>query len=70
MRGFFPPLRRSSLKRTFVAFISNCPDSRVFCYCYSGYVPYFLYSERVAKHLILIKLIIFTFKIKCLIKIF
>lgn len=50
--------------------ISNCPASRNFCYYYSGCVPYFRYPERVAKHLILIKLRIFIFKMNCLIEIF
>lgn len=70
MELVFPPLISSFLKKIFVTCISNCPDSRTFCNYYRGYVAYFLYSDRLAKHLILSKSIIFTFKLNCLMDIF
>jgi len=48
----------------------TCPHSGTIYYCYNGYVPYFLYSERVANLLILIKLIIFAFKMKSFMEMF
>lgn len=49
----------------------TCPHSgTTYYYYYSGYVPYFLYSERVPNLLILIKLIIFAFKMKSLMEMF
>lgn len=67
---FFSINKLFSEKDICKAFISNCPDSRKFCYYYNAYVPYFLHSERVTKHLVLFKFIIFTFKITCLMKTF